>query len=881
MEPFSGIVHNGGVPRAKIHLPLEEMSCKVLILDVSSRVTVNQTYVNHSDHPTSKARYYFPVPASAAICSFEMRTSKGRVITGVAKEKLQAREEHERAIASGRFTGLLEWVTDDIFTISIGSILPRETAVIKLVFVMSLMNDSREDSIRFQLPMHVGERYGSLPPDLVSAAAASATTRIRVKVDVQTSGEIRQITSPTHPEEISETKYATDRGRPSRRRSTVRFRSKTFLAKDFVLIIEADKLDTPRCFAEISQGRGRRLGDTLALQFTIVPKFNLPAISAQEYLFLVDRSGSMSGSRIETAKDTLALLLRVLPPPGTTINILSFGTSVDGLWATSQPYGQRTLGDATSHVDNMEANYGGTEIRQALKFTFESRQHQYPTAIFVLTDGEAHDIDATIQLVRETVQGSHTPLRVYTLGIGSSVSSAMCEGIARAGNGVCLFATAAEDIMGKCARLVRAGRTSLVQDVTIDWGIPDQSLASPVSVNFSTLDATPPVVLRPPPMLQQAPTVIKDIHAGVRLVVYAIIQVRGAVAPREVTLRGRRHDTNESFELSVPIRLIQLVDSDQGHPMVHTLAAWRLIQEHEATTAPLPIPFDRNVSESDIRKAAIIRLGTEYQLASRHTSFVAVDPDNERPRRSPSERTGASNARTTADSGMSNVQRPPSGITSLLSSFWNALLSPPARNNQVVPGAWPSESPSVTSIPSSRSASNDRPGPSEDDGYETYSTMSSLEGSSSEWSEWSDIPPISEEDIRLQRSPSPQFEHASLAPETERNNLPVLSLPAPPPDIPAIVPHTIIGLMRLQQFDGSFKLDDSFRQIVGERAVREAELSPIDEKTWATVLYVAFLMKNMDDQKELRDDLLMKAREFLKDEPDVVDLVERAKNLIA
>ncbi len=213
---------------------------------------------------------------------------------------------------------------------------------------MSLMNDSREDSIRFQLPMYVGERYGSLPPDLVSAAAASATTRIRVKVDVQTSGEIRRITSPTHPQEISETKYATDRGRPSRRRSTVKFRSKTFLAKDFVLIIEADKLDTPRCFAEVSRGHGRRLGDTLALQFALVPKFKLPPISAQEYLFLVDRSGSMSGRPMETAKDTLALLLRVLPQQGTTINILSFGTSVDGLWATSQPYSQRTLEDAVS-----------------------------------------------------------------------------------------------------------------------------------------------------------------------------------------------------------------------------------------------------------------------------------------------------------------------------------------------------------------------------------------------------------------------------------------------------------------------------------------------------------------------------------------------------
>ncbi|KAG7450127.1 uncharacterized protein BT62DRAFT_839561, partial [Guyanagaster necrorhizus] len=843
------------------HLPLEEMSAKVLILDVSSRVIISQTYINPSDHPTSKARYYFPVPSSAAICSFEMQTSRGRVITGISKEKSQAREEHERAVASGNFTGLLEWVTDDIFTISIGSILPRETVVIKLVFVMCLMNDSREDSIRFQLPMYVGERYGPPPPDLVSAATASAITRIRVKVDVQTSGEIRHITSPTHSDEISEQKYATDRGRPSRRRTTVRFRSKKFLARDFVLIVQADKLDAPRCFAEVIRGRGRQQDGTLALQFTIVPKLHLPSISAQEYLFLVDRSGSMSGDRIETAKHTLALLLRVLPQQGTTFNIMSFGHSVTGLWTRSQAYSQLTLDDATTHIDEMEANYGGTEIRQALKFTFESRQHQHPTVIFILTDGEAHDIDGTTQLVRDTVQGSRAPLRVYTLGIGTTVSSAMCEGIAQAGNGVCLFATAAEDIMGKCAHLVRAGRTSLLQDVTIDWGIPDQSLASPLSVNFSTSGSTDPVILRPPPVLQQAPTVISDIHAGVRLVVYAILRVRGAVAPTAVTLRGRYHDTHEPFELSVPIRLGQLVDSDKKYPMVHTLAAWWLIQEHEARIAPLPrpIPFDRNISDSDIRKAAIIRLGTEHQLASRHTSFVAVDP-YERPHRNFSERTSVGDARTTANGRTSGFQNLLSGITNMFSSVVNALSSSASRNNQVVPSAWPNESSSAISFPSSRSSSNDRLGPSEDDGYETYSTMSSLEDSSSEWSEWNDIPPMSEEDIHLQRSPSPQYEHTSLAPEAERDNLPHSIHPAPPPDAPSPVSSDIIKLMRLQQFDGSFKLDDSLRRIVGEREVCEV---PVDETTWATVLYVAFLTKHMNDQKELRDDLLMKALEFL------------------
>lgn len=45
----------------------------------------------------------------------------------------------------------------------------------------------------------------------------------------------------------------------------------------------------------------------------------------------------------------------------------------------------------------------------------------------------------------------------------------MCEGIARAGNGVCLFASSIETMIGKCARLLRAGRKGVLEDVTLDW----------------------------------------------------------------------------------------------------------------------------------------------------------------------------------------------------------------------------------------------------------------------------------------------------------------------------------------------------------------------------------------------------------------------------
>jgi hypothetical protein len=193
--------------------------------------------------------------------------------------------------------------------------------------------------------MVVGERYGPLPPELVSAHGHSSRTRIRLTAEIQTSGKIQNIRSPSHQDDITSAPYVTHTGRSSRRRFTVKFKSCSFLERDFILIIQASALDSSRCFAELDHSSN---GLTIAMQLTIVPRFELPPIEAQEYIFVVDRSGSMSGGRISTAKRTLTTLLRMLPTQGTVFNIFSFGNKVDGLWQRSYKYDQISLDTAVS-----------------------------------------------------------------------------------------------------------------------------------------------------------------------------------------------------------------------------------------------------------------------------------------------------------------------------------------------------------------------------------------------------------------------------------------------------------------------------------------------------------------------------------------------------
>ncbi|KAJ6569664.1 von Willebrand factor type A domain-containing protein [Mycena capillaripes] len=889
MPPSNGIVHTGSPDGSggREHLVLEEMKAKVLVIDVAARVTLIQKYRNPLSTATSRSVYFFPVPASGAVCAFEMRTSDDRVVTAICKEKTQAREEYEQALAQGQETSLLEWVTDDVFTISVGSIPANSTVSTKLVYTMTLPNDNNADEIRFQLPMCVGERYGPPLTALDGAAAPSSPTCIRITADIQTSGRIQSITSPSHSASISETKYPTHLGRPSRRRSTVRYRSSTFLDRDFVLVVRADDLDAPRCFAELLRDPEGRRSDTVAMQFTIVPNFKLSPVEGGEFIFVVDRSGSMSGARIETAKRTLEILLRMLPTKS-TFNIFSFGNNHTSLWVSSEVYNQNSLAAASFHVASMDANYGGTEIRSALNAVFRSRNVAVSTAVFLLTDGESTDIDATTSDVQAAVRnsharGPHSHLRVFCLGIGDGVSSAMCEGIARAGDGTCLFAVHTESILAKCAHLFRAGRTPFVEGVSIDWGIPNEnfSLPSP-TVNFSIPSPPQTVRLRPAPVIQQSPAVISNIHAGTRMNVYAILTLRKTMVPKEVTLRGQLDGGGDSFELTVPIRGIQLADSEPGLPLVHTLAAWRLIQDHQERTQPLALAVG-DASEEDIRKASIIRLGERYQVASRHTSFVAVDSGTDARRRARRARSPMSDTRRDSLSHSSPV----SGFQSLLAlgdRLLNSLFntSPavsPEEAGPDLPGAWRDvgEDPVVDD--------HDEP----DEGYvsaETFSTLSSLDGSSdSDWSDWSDgPPPVSEENARMQRSPSPKLEPLRFAPHPIRDARRLrLQLASPEPQAPPPPVHKeVVRLAALQLFDGSF--DDSIRSVVGDAIFNEAAVLQVDTTAWATAVSIAFMSKHLADpaQKDLLDDLLAKAYEFLggKDDPRAKRLIQRAKDLV-
>ncbi|KAJ7468659.1 von Willebrand factor type A domain-containing protein, partial [Mycena latifolia] len=652
-----------------VSLPLLSVRAEAGIKELAAQVKLTQTYGNDAAFPI-EAKYSFPLPARAAVVSFVMIKQDGTRVVGSVLEKQEARETYTNAVAQGQQASLMEQQTPDVFQVSVGNIPSNEQVQIELVYATELTEDEENDSIRFHLPIHIGARYGQAPQSTPSVfrtsafiSSSSKAPFLTIAVSVEAIAPIAKIGSPSHTVSTElgpDPKLPDFKELPFSNYARVSLSSDSALDKDFVLTIKSAGLDTPRCVAELHPTH-----DTVALGLTLVPRFKLPDLSRQEFVFLVDRSGSMAGKRIAAACKALVVMLRALPHQDSLFQLMSFGSRCDALWPQgSKPYNQETLDQATRHVDAMDANYGGTEIRAALQQCFRARKADRPLSVLILTDGDAWDLDGVLTEVKSAVAAAPKTayIRVSALGIGNSASTAMCEGIARAGNGTCMMVGEEEtSFTGKIARMLKAARTPPISNITVDWGRPaveEKGAAPPYEDDFELVDASekaigkktlnifdegidepmdldtapapppPAVVLPPPPAVQQAPFVIRNLFPNIRLNAYAFLQgTNCCIIPKTVTIRGSTADGAE-IELPIPIIFSHLQNSPGAPPAIHALAARKIIQDLEdgqhALAATLANPDDADLLARTV-KASIIRLGKTYSISSAHTSFVAVD----------------------------------------------------------------------------------------------------------------------------------------------------------------------------------------------------------------------------------------------------------------
>ena len=184
------------------------------------------------------------------------------------------------------------------------------------------------------------------------------------------------------------------------------------------------------------------------------------------FIFLIDRSGSMYGNRINMAKQSLIYFLKSLNENGSKFNIISFGSEYYSLFDNNKLVNNENINEALRLIMDFEADMGGTEIKNALDYISENLlERNLSNRIFVMTDGAVWDIDSCLNSVNETFQDPNFDTRFFSLGIGNGCSESLIRGIAQEGGGECELVKNTEDIADKIIYLLESSMSFCLCDL--------------------------------------------------------------------------------------------------------------------------------------------------------------------------------------------------------------------------------------------------------------------------------------------------------------------------------------------------------------------------------------------------------------------------------
>ncbi|HLX61619.1 MAG TPA: VIT domain-containing protein [Planctomycetota bacterium] len=567
----------GGLFSQGNRVPLKGVQIDVTAAGAAANVTVAQRYKNTERIPV-EAVYSFPLQESCAVSGFEIEIG-GKKIIGKIEEREKAFEKYDEAMAQGHGAFLVDQDRPNIFTASVGNLLPDQEAVIRLSYATELEQNS--DSIRLLIPTTISPRYISKeelkkmdPAELDHIAPPTVLGGVpyglKLSVEMDAAADVREVSCPSHPASVS----------IDGRKIRVELAGQDIqLDQDFVLNVRLAKPHEASAVVA-REGDGAR-----AVMVNLFPDLKSFKRGPCEFVFIIDRSGSMQGQSIARARAALLLALRSLEE-GDKFNIVGFGSSYDAMFKESVVYSQKTLDEATKKVEALHADMGGTELLAPLTFVLGSKDSgEMPRQAILLTDGQVGNEAACIALASE----SAARCRVFTFGIGSGVSEFLVKGLARASGGQAEFIHDNERIEPKVLRQFARMSSAFLKNARVDWGAFKTDFVAPSS--------TP------------------QLFDGDRLTLYARV-IGGTSGEVAVVADG----PNGTLRFPVIVDLERALDNRA----IPVLMARRAIQELEegGGVAGGSAQADRKVKST---KAKVLELALRYQIMSSETSFVAVE----------------------------------------------------------------------------------------------------------------------------------------------------------------------------------------------------------------------------------------------------------------
>ncbi|MBX3412037.1 MAG: VWA domain-containing protein [Pirellulales bacterium] len=547
---------------------IDELSVDVRLVDQIARVQVSQTFEN-TGSSTLEAEFVFPLPYDGAVDQLTLLVD-GKEYPAKLLSADEARKLYEEIVRKNRDPALLEWIGTGMFRTSVFPIPAGQKRTVTLRYSQICRTDRGLTDFVFPLST---AKYTSRPID-----------DVKLKVTIESAIEIKNVYSPSYPVNIE---------RPDSNHATVTYTaSKSIPRDDFRLFYAVDpgKVGTAvLSYRPTDEDEGFFL-------LLASPRIEAQAAErpAKTVVFVVDRSGSMSGEKIEQARGALKFVLNNLRS-GDLFNIVAYDSEIELFRPELQKFDDETRQAALTFVEGLYAG-GSTNIDGALTAALgQLVDNSRPNYVIFLTDGlPTQGEQNEAKIVARTKETNQVRARIFPFGVGFDVNSRLLDKLARVNHGQSEFVQPNENIEDRVSRLYRRIESPVLTDVKIEFVMDEAGNSSPVNRLY--------------------PRENYDLFEGEQLVLVGRYRKPGNI---QVTISGQVHGARQSYDFTA-----ELVEKskDDSYAFVEKLWAMRRVGE-------IIDEIDLKGKNDELVRE-LVELATRHGILTPYTSFLADDSTN-------------------------------------------------------------------------------------------------------------------------------------------------------------------------------------------------------------------------------------------------------------
>lgn len=583
--------------------PLIATEVDIKVSGIVARTTVKQYFINPTPY-WLEGRYVFPLPENAAVNHMKLVIGD-RVIEAKIAKRRAAYRAYETAKKSGRRAALFEQHRPNIFSNNVANIPPGGRIAVQLHYIQQLRYDQGKFSLRF--PLVVAPRFDpsararrlitqklsdngdGMPPTLRAALppirvplhntdAAPPINPVTLRVTLDAGMALEKIASDSHEIVVKDA---------AQNIRLVTLATKIVPAdRDFVLDWTPKLTGVPL----IASFRERIRDHVYVLALIMPPRANAAPRreKPRDLVFVLDRSGSMSGESIRAARDALGAAIDRLSPAD-RFNLIRFSDQTESLFKVEQTATATNRQIAQIFLDETTPG-GGTVMRPALRAALSGQaiEGRLRQIVFV-TDGA---VSNETELFRE-IRQSLGPNRLFTVGIGSAPNGYFMRRAAAAGRGSYVYIANSRLVQQQSLKLFAKLERPALTGISADWTAAD----------------TRPV------FAENLPATIPDLYFGEPVVI--VSRVAAAALDRQ----GALAIAGDGWKSAAPLN-----DTKEAQG-IGTIWA-------RAKIAALTDSLSDGASAGAV-KSDITRIGLTHNLVTRHTSLLATEKIAARPQTAP------------------------------------------------------------------------------------------------------------------------------------------------------------------------------------------------------------------------------------------------------